>query len=177
MSSKDIALSAISAAIVGIALTVGAYVEIIDICMLAIATIAVMLPLYKNLYWGSICAFFAGGLIGFFAGGMNIQRFIYPAYFFFAGLYPVINALFVKWKLNKWLAHVIKLVWCFGAVYLIYWLSAVVWGLHFDYYWNFVKENIWYILIAVSFVLYVLFDLCINQMQRFLSIYLTRIIK
>ena len=177
MKSKDIALSAISAAFVAIALTLGSYFEAIDVFMLAVSTVVLMLPLYRKSYLGSFLAYLVGGALAFLLSGMVIQKFIYMAYFTFAGAYPVVNALFKKIKLNVWVGEIIKCLWCIGAFYFVYWICVYVFGIDPGYLWGISKTNIWYILVAFAIVFYVIFNYCVNMMQAFIDKYLARIIK
>lgn len=177
MKSKDIALSAISSAFVALFLTIGAYFEVADVFMLAVSTVALMLPLYRKSYVGSFLAYLVGGALAFLLSGMGIQKFIYMAYFAFAGAYPVVNALFKRFNVNKYVAHAIKCVWCIGAFYFVYWICVYVFGLNPGNIWEWVDRNIWYILGVVAVVFYLMFDFCVNRMQGFIDRYLSRIVK
>ena len=99
MKSRVIALSAISAAFVALFLTLGAYVEFIDIITVIIASVFIVLPLYEKSYLGSVLAYFAGGVIAFLFSGANIFTLVFPAYFLYFGLIPIFNHL-VKKKIS-----------------------------------------------------------------------------
>ena len=90
MKSKIISLSAISAGFVAISLIIGAYIEITDLFMVVVASVFVLLPLYLKSYKGSFLAFLAGGVIAVLCSGFNLAL-IFPAYFAFFGIYPIVK--------------------------------------------------------------------------------------
>lgn len=67
MKSRVIALSAISAAFVALFLTLGAYIEFINIISVIVASVFIVLPMYENSKLGSFLAFLAGGVIAFYS--------------------------------------------------------------------------------------------------------------
>ena len=93
MKSKVIALSAISAGFIAISLTAGAYIDLIDLITVIAASIFVILPLYYNSYAGCFMANAAGGILAFLFSGFNIFSVVFPAYFAFFGIYPIIKAI------------------------------------------------------------------------------------
>ena len=93
MKSKIISLSAISACFIAASLVVGTYFEILDFFMLVTASVFVLLPLYLKSYKGSFLAYLVGGVVAILCGGFNFTL-IYPAYFLFFGVYPIIKNMF-----------------------------------------------------------------------------------
>ncbi len=132
MKSRAIALSAISAAFVAIFLTFGAYVEFFDLIAVVIASVFVILPSYEDSRLGCFLAYLVGGFIGFLFSGFNIVSIVFPAYFAFFGLMPVMN-LFAEKKINKKLWFFIKLVWGVAVTYLLLWYYTAVMHMPIEY--------------------------------------------
>lgn len=164
MKSKVIALSAISAAFVAIFLTFGAYVEFFDLIAVVVASVFVILPSYRESRLGCFLAYLVGGFIGFLFSGLNIASIVFPAYFAFFGLMPVMN-LFAEKKLNKKLWFFIKLVWAVGVAYLLLWYYTAIMNMPIEYTFSlFGKsfdltdvENIYYTFLVVYGVFAVIF--------------------
>ena len=91
MKSRVVALSAVAAGFVALFLTLGAYISFIDIISVIVASVFVVLPLYLESVLGSVLAFFAGGVIAFLLGGANVFSLVWPAYFLFFGILPILN--------------------------------------------------------------------------------------
>ena len=87
MKSKVLALSAVSASFIAVFLTLGAYIELVDLVAVVVASIFVLLPLYMKSYKGSLLAYLAGGLLAFLISGFNILSLVFPAYFAFFGIF------------------------------------------------------------------------------------------
>ena len=111
MKSKIISLSAVSAAFTAIALTVGAYFEFADVFALVISSVFVILPIYLKSYKGSLLAYLAGGIIAFLCSGFNILSLVFPAYFLFFGIYPIIKTKLIETNFNKYVGFVFGLIW------------------------------------------------------------------
>ncbi|MBQ8426349.1 MAG: hypothetical protein IJX16_01145, partial [Clostridia bacterium] len=112
MKSKVIALSAISSAIIAVLLTLGAYIELLDLFALVIASIFVILPLYYKSYLGSLLCYLSGGVLAFLCSGFNILSIVFPAYFCFVGLYPIIKCKMMDKSSNRILGLIIGAIWC-----------------------------------------------------------------
>lgn len=117
-NSKAIALCAISAAFSVVFLALGAFIEVIDIACVMFAGIALMLPLSKKLHLGAFLSYIASFLLGLLFTGARFTVLIPFAVFF--GLYPIVNSLQIKYKVNKILALIIKDVWFLLAMFVYY---------------------------------------------------------
>ena len=128
MKSKVISLSAISAGLIAICLSIGAYFEITDIFTVVISSVFVLLPFYYNSFKGSLMAYLVGGVVAMIISGFNIYSIVFLLYFTFFGIYPIIRNFFIKLKLKKYLIIIIGSIWCvavsFGA-YFYYGLIGV----------------------------------------------------
>lgn len=125
--SFQIALSGISCAIAVAFLSLG----ILSGWLLAtgyfIAVIALMIPLSKQFFWGDFLAFLGTCILTFILGAVKNFWDLVPFIMFF-GLHPLLNALQIRFKINRWLAYAIKAVWfdctLIAGYFLIYVLSS-----------------------------------------------------
>ena len=126
MKSKTIALSAISSAFIAIILTLGAYIEIIDLMSVIVSALFSTLPLYYKSKKGAILSVLVGGVLAFILSGANIFTLVFPAYFLFFGIYPVINEVVSESKMDKNLWKVLSLIWCVAVCYFLLFYYAVI---------------------------------------------------
>ena len=116
--SKMVAFSAVSAALCSVLLTVGAYFGFLDVSCYMFASVVLMIPLAFGSLLGAFLAYLAGGLLALLFSGANYFSILPYAVFF--GLHPIVNAICVKFHVNKFLAYGVKALWFDGAVYLMY---------------------------------------------------------
>ncbi len=177
MKSKLIAISAISAGLIAIILTVGAYVEVVDLFAIVVASVFVILPLYYKSYKASFMAYLVGGVIGFMFSGFNLLSVVFPAYFGFFGIYPIIKNLMREKNLNKVVAKIIGLVWCAIAIFGVYFYYTLVMHELFTDLPEWVINNVYLALGALSVVFFFIYDYSIFVFRRAIERYLSRIIK
>lgn len=158
MKSKVIALSAISASFIAIILTLGAYIELIDLVTIVLSSVFVMLPLYNNSYMGGWLSCIAGGLIAFMCSGFNIMSLVFPAYFGFFGIYPLVKCKMMDKKVNIWFSMIIGLIWCVGVFYGMYFYYTAVMGEIFAGLPAQIVDYVIYIVGAVGVLFYFIFD-------------------
>ena len=178
MKSKIISLSAISASFIAVALVVGTYFEIFDFFMLVTASVFVLLPLYLNSYKGSFLAYLAGGIIAILCGGFNFTL-IYPAYFLFFGIYPIIKNKFMQKPVKKGLRIAIGLVWFILVSYVCYFYYTLVLDLSviIDGAPKWLDNFIVYGVGLLAVVFFFVYDRFISVIKIVLDKYLNRIIK
>ena len=118
ISSYEIALSALACAFATLCLTIGVYTELLLFTGYLLASIALMLPLYKRCFWGYMLAYIATCIIALF---FNAGRFfdILPFIMFF-GLHPIVNELQLCVRINRWVACAIKALWFDVTAYIIW---------------------------------------------------------
>ena len=181
MKSKVITLSAISAAFLAICLTIGAYLTVTDVFMLVLCSVFVVLPLYLNSVKGSLIAYLVGGVLGFIFSNFNfLYTFIFPAYFTFFGLYPIVSFCLIKRNLNKALYFVIGALWCVAFFYGIFFYYTAVMGLDFfdiniDILW--IKDYVLFYLWALAVLFYFIYDRYVFVIKKIVGFYLGKIIK
>lgn len=118
ITSHEIALSGLSCAIATALLTIGIYSEILLLSAYLVASIALMLPLSKQSWWGFSLAYLGTCILTFIFTSWKFFDLL-PFIMFF-GLHPLINELQLKIKINRWVAFAIKAAWFDGAMYLIW---------------------------------------------------------
>ncbi len=176
MKSKVLSLSAISASFIAVALIIGTYFELADLFMLVTASVFVLLPLYLKSYKGSFLAFLAGGIIAVFISGFNFTL-IYPAYFGFFGIYPIIKMKMLEKNLSKTLNIIIGIVWFLIISYVCYYYYVSVLGGIFDGLPNWIEKNILYVLGLIAVVVFFIYDRFVIVMKYSLDKYLSKIVK
>lgn len=177
MNSKIIALTAISSAIIAVFLTLGAYIEFIDVFSIVIASIFVILPLYYKSYLASFLCFLSGGVLAFLFSGFNIFSIIFPAYFGFAGIYPIIKCRMADKNFNKIFSYIIGVVWCVAAFYGIYYYYLFVANGILDGLPEFIEKYLIYFVGIAGAVFYFVYDRFIYVMRFAFDRYLSKIIK
>ncbi len=177
MKSKLIAISAISAGFIAILLTVGAYVQMLDLFVLVVASVFVILPLYYKSYKASVLSFLAGGVIAFLFSGFNFLSVVFPAYFAYFGIYPLISTLMREKKLKTVIRKIIGLIWCALAIYGIFFYYTLVMKEAFTGLPEWVENNIYWILAVIAVIFYFVYDYSLLMCRRAVDKYLSRIIK
>lgn len=156
--SKVVALSAMSCALAVILLTMGAYIEVLDLSCLFLASLALMMPLAKDYKLGGFLAYLATVLLSFLLTGMRIQVVLPFATFF--GLHPLINYLQKKLKVNVILATVIKTVWFVATLYIMYFATKMFVAPH-----PLIEKYIHYVLIIGGTAIFFVYDWMMVRFQ------------
>lgn len=123
--SFELALSAIACAIATVFLSLGILNNYLLTFGYLAACVALCLPLTKRFWAGDILAYVATGLLTSLIGvGVAFFWKLLPFIMFF-GLYPVATYAQYRFKINVWIARVIKAVWLAGTL-------VVTWIFVFD---------------------------------------------
>lgn len=176
MKSKVIALSAISAGFIAIALIIGAYIEITDLFMVVVASVFVLLPLYLKSYKGSLLAFLAGGVIAFLCSGFNIAL-IFPAYFAFFGIYPIVKHKMLEKNVKNSIALIIGVIWFVAVAYGCYFYYTLILKGVFEGLPNWIEKYIIYGIGLIAIVFFFIYDRFVFVVKIFVDKYLRKIIK
>lgn len=182
MKSKLITLSAVSAALTALSLTIGAYFEVADLFALVLSSAFVILPLYFKSKTASFLSFFVGGILGVIFSGFNFTySIVFPAFFTFFGIYPIVRNIIIEKNFNNVLAVIIGLIWCIAVFYGMYFYYTGVMGLDLSSLpsWMpaWVSDFIIYFIGLISVVFYFIFDRYVIVVKYFFDRYLNRIIK
>ncbi|HCH74183.1 MAG TPA: hypothetical protein DEV87_03260 [Clostridiales bacterium] len=182
MKSKTLAISAISAALVAVSLTVGAYIGAADLFALIVASAFVIMPLYRGSYRGCLLAFAVGGVIALIASGFNFAySVVFPAYFGFFGAYPILFSYLSDKNVKKPVRAIIGILWCVAAFYGMYFYYTLVMGLNLndlpEWMPEFIKSAVVYSIGVIAVIFYFIFDRFIQVMRVFFNNYIGRITK
>ena len=177
MKSKVVTVSAISAALTAIALTLGAYIELVDLYAIVISSAFIILPTYYKSYKGSFLSALAGGIIAFMCSGFNILSIVFPAYFAFFGVFPIVRLLMQEKGFNKIWAYVIGLIWCVAIFYGGYFYYTSVMMVPLTDLPPMISNNILLFVGLVAAIFYVVYERSIVVFKRVVDRCLGRIIK
>ncbi len=177
MKSKLIAISAISASIISVFLTIGAYFEATDLFALIIGSVITILPLYYKSFKGGVLAYIVGGLLAFLFSGFNIISIVFPAYFVFFGIYPLIKCKLVDIKFNKILSFMIGAIWCVAVAYGLYFYYISVMHGILDGIPLWAENYVIYAVGGVAIIFFMLFDRFIVVVRKIIDYYLGKILK
>ena len=181
MKSRIITVSAISAGLVAISLAIGIYLGFADVFALIISSVFVILPLYLKSYKGAILTYLVGGVLGLIFGWFNfLYSFVFPAYFAFFGIYPIVNCFLKEKNVKKYISIIVGLVWCVAAFYGIYFYYTLVMGLDFNdlpSYMEWISDFIVYAVGVFAVVFYFVYDRFLTVVKSIIDRYLGKIIK
>ncbi len=182
-NAHRIALSAVAAAFAVILLTLGSFIEVLDISCVMLAGIAIMIPLSKKDILGGFLSYLAAGILAMVVTGFRFAVIVPYAVFF--GLYPIANSLIDKYlpkkKLLNVLAVIIKDAWFLLAMFIYYKVLVAFTGYDLFADFSFVPEEYRQYIVPALFlfgaVFFVLYDYVMKKMQRVIEIIVTRVIK
>ena len=177
MKTRVITLSAISAALVAVFLTVGAYVEFVDLITVLIASVFVLLPIYYGSYLGCFLTYLAGGVLAFILSQFNILSLVFPIYFGYFGLYPFLMCMAYDKGFNRLLFTVLCLIWCVAATYGTFFYYTLVMKKVLEGLPEIITDNIYYVLSILGVAIYFLFDRFVFSVRIIINRYLGKIIK
>ena len=138
-----------------------------------------MVPLSKRFYKGALLAY-VGTVILAVVLGAAVQFWKLVPFAVFFGLHPIANALQIKYKINKWLALLVKAVWFDGMLiasyHLIYgWLLG---GTIFpEELYKVINDYIYLFIFTVGSVICFVYDYLIFKTQIAVNALVARVIK
>lgn len=124
----EIALSGISCAVAAGALALGLLSGYLVATGYLVGIVALMIPLSKQFFKGGFLAYVGTCILAVVLGAAVKFWDLVPFAMFF-GLHPLLNALQIRFKINKWLALAIKTVWFDCTLIAGYFLIYVVGGI------------------------------------------------
>lgn len=117
--SFEIALSAISCALAIIFLLLGAYFQFFIVTGYLLAEISLMIPLSRGFYAGDVLAYIGTCVLTILLGAVGYIWRLVPFIMFF-GLHPLLNALQLRFNVNRWIAYIVKAVWFDFSLWVMY---------------------------------------------------------
>lgn len=122
--SFEVALSAISCSVAVIFLMLGFWSGVLLATGYLIAIVALMVPLSKQFFVGDFLAYLGTVILAVVLGAAARFWDLVPFIMFF-GLHPLINALQIRFNINKWFALAVKAVWFDFTLWVAY---ILIWG-------------------------------------------------
>ncbi|MCD7728981.1 MAG: hypothetical protein LUI60_03620 [Clostridia bacterium] len=180
--SFEIALSAISCAVAVLFLTLGVFSRYLLATGYIVAQIALMIPLSKQFALGDFLAYLGTVILALILGAVASFWDVVPFIMFF-GLHPLANYFQVKFKINKWIALVIKMVWFDVTLYVMYllmWNITGITGMGSQTIINvveFVEKYIWLFIIVLGSLFLWLYDFIMFKAQIWVNKLIYRIRK
>ena len=117
--SFEIALSAISCALAIIFLLLGTLSGWLLATGYIMAQICLMIPLSKGFYVGDVLEYIGTCILTILLGAIGQAWLLVPFIMFF-GLHPLINALQLRFNINKWIAYIVKAIWFDFSLWVMY---------------------------------------------------------
>lgn len=170
--SFEIALSAISCAIATLFLSLGILNSYLLTFGYLMACIALCLPLTKRFWAGDILAYVAACLLTLLIGGGAAFFWRLLPFIMFFGLYPVATYAQFRFKINIWLARVIKAVWLAGTLVVVW---IYVFGMAAGP--EFLRDYMLPIVIVGGVVISGFFDFAMIKLQTLMTNFIARIKK
>ena len=177
MNSKLISISAVSAGFVAISLLLGTFVEIADLISVILASVFVLLPLYMNSYKACLITYLAGGVIALLCSGINLLSLVFPTYFAFFGIYPIVRCKLQEKNVNKYLCFILGLIWFIAVAYGAYFYYSLYMGMALEGLPSWVIDYVLYLLPVVAIVFFIVYHRFVLVMRIMIDRYLSRIIK
>ena len=165
--SFEIALSAISCAVSVVMLLVGFWSDILLASGYLFSTVALMVPLSKQFYRGGALAYLGTVILAIVMGAAAKFWDLVPFIMFF-GLHPLLNALQLKFNVNKWLALAVKTVLFDFTLWVAYILifGGVLGGSQSDNaFYEFINRYIYWFIFVGGTLIFFPYDYLIFKMQ------------
>ncbi len=165
--SFEIALSAISCAVAVIFLLLGFWSDVLLATGYLFGMTALMIPLSKQFYTGGFLAY-AGTVILAIVMGAAARFWDLAPFIMFIGLHPLINALQLRFKINKWLALAVKAVWFDFTLWVAYLLifGGILGGSNADNaFYEFLNKYIYYFIFIGGTLIFFPYDYLVFKMQ------------
>lgn len=136
------------------------------------AGISLMLPLAEDFRAGGFLAFLAAALICLPLGGIAVFYKFFPFIAFF-GLHPLVNCIFKRRKIGKWIAFAVKEVWFVGAMCGAWAIFCAMTEVSLPFAWMYDWA---YLIIAVGgAAVFFVYDWLMLRAQKLMDFYVAKI--
>lgn len=170
--SFQIALASVSCAIATVVMAVCINLSFAFASGWLLASIALMIPLSKDMRLGAVLAYVATVLLCLPFGGIAQFYKLFPFLAFF-GLHPFINYMQRQFHIRYWIAFIVKVVWFVLVMEFTWVLFDSVVQINLPFQWM----NDWiYVLIGVSSaILFLIYDRLMMRCQQLVNYYVSKI--
>ena len=136
------------------------------------ASIALMLPLAKDMRLGGFLAYAATSLLCLLFGGIQ-QFYKFVPFLAFFGLHPLVNYLEHRHGWNRWLVGAVKTIWFVGVMELSWWLFDRVLAIELPFAW--MNTWIWLLIAVCGAVFFIFYDWLMMRCQRLVDFYVSKV--
>jgi hypothetical protein len=175
--SFEITLSAVSCALAVVFLYAGTFNSYMLATGYLMAEIMLMLPLSKQFYSGDALAYVGTCILTLILGAVGRIWVLVPFIMFF-GLHPLVNALQLRFKINRWLALVVKAIWfdlTLWVAYILVFGSSI--GNPSSQIYELVNNYILLIIFVGGSLIFWLYDYLMFKCQMIVNAFVYRIKK
>lgn len=170
--SFQIALAGVSCALATVFMAIGLNIPAAFASGYLFASIALMLPLAKDMRLGGFLAYAAASLLCLLFGGIQ-QFYKFVPFLAFFGLHPLVNYLEHRHGWNRWLSGAVKTVWFVGVMELSWWLFDSVLAIELPFAW--MNTWIWLLIAIIGAVFFIFYDWLIKRCQKLVDFYVSKI--
>lgn len=174
----ELALSGISCAAASGALALGLLSGYLVATGYLVGIVALMVPLSKQFFKGGFLAYAGTCILAVVLGAAGKFWDLVPFAMFF-GLHPLLNALQIRFKINKWLALAIKAVWFDCTLIAGYFLIYVVGGISLPAEIEAIINGwrLYVIIFTLGSAVFFIYDYLIFKVQIMVNTLVFRVIK
>ncbi len=178
-SAFEIALSGISCAVAVTFLSLGIMTGLGPLTSFGyvVGILALMMPLSRQFYIGGFLSYAGTCILAFVLGAAANFWDLIPFAMFF-GVHPLVNALQIRFKINKWLAFAVKAVWFDCTLLAGYFLvfGGVVGGtfLPAEVY-EVINKYIYIFVFTLGSAMFLIYDFLIFRCQNTVNYFVARI--
>lgn len=170
--SFQIALAAVSCALATVFMAIGLNIPAAFASGYLFASIALMLPLAKDMRLGGFLAYAATSLLCLLFGGIQ-QFYKFVPFLAFFGLHPLVNYLEHRHGWNRWLVGAVKTIWFVGVMELSWWLFDRVLAIELPYAW--MNTWIWLLIAVGGAVFFIFYDWLMMRCQKLVDFYVSKV--
>lgn len=163
----ELALSGICCAVASCALALGILSGYLTATGYVIGIAALMVPLSKQFFKGGFLAY-AGTCILAVVLGAAVKFWDLVPFAMFFGIHPLINCLQIRYKVNRWLAYILKALWFDGTLIAAYFLvfGGVLGGSFFpETFYEILNKYIYIFIFTLGTALFFGYDYLIFKCQ------------
>ncbi len=132
-----------------------------------IGVIALMLPLSRQCFRGDALAYVGTVILAIIMGAAAQFWYLVPFVMFF-GLHPLMNALQIRFNVNRILAFFIKAIWFDCTLIAGYWLVVVMeggFGTAGNAVFDFINKYIYWVIFIGGTAVFLIYDYLIFRCQ------------
>ena len=175
--SFQVALAGVSCAIAVAALIMGYYVNVLIGTAYIIAQVALMIPLSKQFYGIDVLAYLATVLLAALVGGLVGAWWLFIPFIMFFGLHPLANSFQLRYRVNRWLALVVKMIWFDAMLFVMYYALGGFLGFTESTFWQAIDPYVWIIILVAGSLFLWLYDYVMFKVQIWINMLVYRIKK